>query len=364
KDRGAVRAAADFRDQPRPERPGGRRVFAPHGLPPLRQSAGQGNVRADLSTLRRSQRFQIRSEISGLCVPALRSRQAAAARLRAARSAPALHRFLQLPAAPARAFRRAFEPRLEKLFRRGAGRSISERRPDRAKKESAMIRAVKGVRIEFFIFLLAALSALCACSTSPELVSEVVVEDKIARLRLGQSDKTEVESIFGVDHGNDRNRWAYYFSDRQFEISERQQGPGLGALPIAAGVVPVNTRALVVVTFNEAGVAKRIEVARFFEEPFINEYWYLIKGTVKEPLEAVADPGEAARFKATGMDKDAGTFTVEDPNSKSRIAVKLDGQALHVTSRNPHHRLANEYRAYTKRESALTNSIADSEIVQ
>ncbi|GEM_PF-1149278 len=227
-----------------------------------------------------------------------------------------------------------------------------------------MIRAVKGVRIEFFIFLLAALSALCACSTSPELVSEVVVEDKIARLRLGQSDKTEVESIFGVDHGNDRNRWAYYFSDRQFEISERQQGPGLGALPIAAGVVPVNTRALVVVTFNEAGVAKRIEVARFFEEPFINEYWYLIKGTVKEPLEAVAALGEAAGFKATGMDKDAGTFTLEDPNSKSRIAVKLDGQALHVTSRNPHHRLANEYRAYTKRESALTNSIADSEIVQ
>lgn len=226
-----------------------------------------------------------------------------------------------------------------------------------------MIRAVK-LRAEFFILLLSAMATVYGCSSSPELVSEVAVEDKIARLRLGQSDKTEIESIFGVDHGNDRNRWAYYFSDRQFEISERQQGPGLGALPISAGVVPVNTRALVVVTFNEAGVVKRIEVARFFDEPFVNDYWYIVKGSVKEPLEAVASLGEAAGFKATGMDKDAGTFTLEDPNSKARITVKLDGQTLHVTSRNPHHRLANEYRAYTKRESALTNSIADSEIVQ
>src|SRR5262245_12701938 len=110
-----------------------------------------------------------------------------------------------------------------------------------------MIR-VKRVRIEFFILVLMAVAGIYACSTSPELVSEVAVEDKLARIRLGQSDKTEIESIFGVEHGNDRNRWAYYFSDRQFEISERQQGPGLGALPVSAGIVPTNTRALVVVT--------------------------------------------------------------------------------------------------------------------
>jgi hypothetical protein len=226
-----------------------------------------------------------------------------------------------------------------------------------------MIR-VRRVCAEFLFLLLIALAGVYACSTSPELVSEVAVEDKIARLRLGLSDKTEIESIFGVEHGNDRNRWAYYFSDRQWEISERQQGPGMGALPISAGVVPVNTRALVVVTFNEGGVVKRIEVARFFEEPFVNDYWYLIKGTVKEPLEAVAGLGEALGLKATGMDKDAGIFTLEDPNSKARITVNLDGQTLHVSSRNPHHRLANEYRAYTKRESALVNSIAESEIVQ
>jgi len=63
--------------------------------------------------------------------------------------------------------------------------------------------------------LLLALLAIYSCSSSAELVS---VEDKIARLRLGQTGKIEVESIFGVEHGNDRNRWAYNFSDRQFEI--------------------------------------------------------------------------------------------------------------------------------------------------
>jgi len=63
--------------------------------------------------------------------------------------------------------------------------------------------------------LLLTLLAIYSCSSSAELVS---VEDKIARLRLGQTGKIEVESIFGVEHGNDRNRWAYNFSDRQFEI--------------------------------------------------------------------------------------------------------------------------------------------------
>ena len=222
-----------------------------------------------------------------------------------------------------------------------------------------MIHAVG--RLRRVELLLLALLAIYGCSSSPELVS---VEDKIARLRLGQTGKIEVESIFGVEHGNDRNRWAYNFSDRQFEIFERRQGAGLGALPITAGVIPINTRALVVVTFNETGVVKRIEVARFFDEPFVNDYWYIVKETAKDPMESLASLGESIGFKAAGLDREAGTFTLEDPNSKARIAVKLDGQILRVTSRNPHHRLANEYRVYSKRESAFTNSIADSEIVQ
>ena len=222
-----------------------------------------------------------------------------------------------------------------------------------------MIHAVG--RLRRVELLLLALLAIYGCSSSPELVS---VEDKIARLRLGQTGKIEVESIFGVEHDNDRNRWAYNFSDRQFEIFERRQGAGLGALPITAGVIPINTRALVVVTFNETGVVKRIEVARFFDEPFVNDYWYIVKETAKDPMESLASLGESIGFKAAGLDRDAGTFTLEDPNSKARIAVKLDGQILRVTSRNPHHRLANEYRVYSKRESAFTNSIAESDLIQ
>jgi len=225
--------------------------------------------------------------------------------------------------------------------------------------------AIRMVRLKKYLlsFVLAILT-LQSCASSPEFVSEVSVEDKIARLRLGQSDKSQVESIFGTDHGNDRTRWIYQFADRQFEIAERRQGPGLGALPIAAGVVPTNTRAVVTVTFNEAGIVKALEVARFFDEPFVNDYWYLIKPSAKDPLAAIASIGEAVGFKAAGMDNDAGTFSLEYPASKARIGVKLAGETLKVTSRNPYNRLANEYRAYTKRESAFTNAVASSDLVQ
>jgi hypothetical protein len=212
--------------------------------------------------------------------------------------------------------------------------------------------------------IVAALLCFHGCSTSPEFVSEVQVEDKIARLRLGQSDKSEVESIFGSDRVSDRNFWVYQFADRQFEFSERPRGAAIGLLPVSAGVVPTNTRAVVTVRFNDAGILKGFEVARFFEEPFVNDYWYLIKPAAKEPLGSVAALGESLGFKVVGLDKTAGTFALEDPNSKARVAIKLDGSTLRATSRNPHHRQANEYRVYIKRESALANGIANSELVQ
>ena len=214
------------------------------------------------------------------------------------------------------------------------------------------------------LIIVAALLSYYGCAGSPEFVSELFVEDKIAKIRIGESDKGEIETIFGLEHGNDRNRWIYQFTDKQFEISERRRGPGIGAIPVAAGTVPTNTRAVVTLTFNEAGIVKAIEVARFFEEPFINDYWFLVKQSAKDTLESVAAISESAGFKVAGLDKDAGTFNLEDPRSKARLAVKLDGHVLKITSRNPHHRLANEYRAYSKRESALTNGIANSDLVQ
>ena len=215
-----------------------------------------------------------------------------------------------------------------------------------------------------YALIVVGLLALGGCTTSGQVVSESTMEERIITLRIGQTTKTDVERILGADHSTDRNRWAYNFSDTAFDIAERKQGPGLGILPISAGVVPTNTRAVVTVAFNDTGVMKRLEVSRFFDEPFINDYWFALKDAGNEPLESIAKMGETAGMKVVGLDKQGGTFTLEDNGTKAKIAVKLDGKTLRLTSRNPHHRLASEYRAYTKRESALTTSIADSEIVQ
>jgi hypothetical protein len=224
-----------------------------------------------------------------------------------------------------------------------------------------MTRTLKRTRC-LHLLILALISY--GCVHSPQFVSETAVEDKIARLKIGQTGKSEVEMIFGPEHGYDRNRWVYHFADTQFEIGMAGQGAGNPSIPIAAGVVPTNTRALVTVTFNEAGILKRIEVARFFGEPFVNDYWYLVKEPSKEPLQAIAGIAESVGFKIAGLDPDAGTFGLEHPASQARIAVKLDGQALRITSTNPHHRTGIEYRVYSKRENAFTNGIADSELVQ
>lgn len=210
----------------------------------------------------------------------------------------------------------------------------------------------------------AALLPVAGCSTSGQMISESTMEERITTLRIGQSTKADVEKILGLDHSTDRNRWAYNFSDTAFDVSERKQGPGLGILPISAGVVPTNTRAVVSIAFNDAGVMKRLEVARYFEEPFVNEYWYAISDAAKEPLDSIAKMGESAGMKVVGLDKEAGTFALEDNGTRAKITVKLDGRTLRLTSRNPHHRLASEYRAYAKREYALTSRIAESEIVQ
>ncbi|MGH7888914.1 MAG: hypothetical protein ACREPG_13715 [Candidatus Binatia bacterium] len=210
----------------------------------------------------------------------------------------------------------------------------------------------------------AALLAVAGCSTSGQVISESTMEERITALRIGQSTKADVERILGLEHSTDRNRWAYNFSDTAFDISERKQGPGLGIIPISAGVVPTNTRAVVSMAFNEAGVIKRLEVTRLFEEPFVNDYWFALTDSATEPLDSIAKLAESAGMKVVGLDKEVGTFTLEDNGTRAKIAVKLDGRTLRLTSRNPHHRLASEYRAYAKRENALTGRIAELEIVQ
>ena len=210
----------------------------------------------------------------------------------------------------------------------------------------------------------AVLLVLAGCTTSGQVISEGNIEERLSALRIGQSTKADVERILGAGYSTDRNRWSYNFSDTAFDISERRQGPALGIIPVSAGVVPTNTRAVVSLAFNDFGVMKRLEISRLFDEPFINDYWYLIKLTAVEPLDSIAKVGESVGMKVVGLDRDAGTFTLEDNGTRAKIAVRIDGQTLHLTSNNPHHRLASAYRAYAKRESALTSRIADLEIVE
>ena len=212
--------------------------------------------------------------------------------------------------------------------------------------------------------VLLALVAIYGCSSSGQMIAEGTIEDRVAQLRVGESTKSDVERILGTNHDTDRNRWSYNFSDTVYEVAERRYAPSMGILPFNAGVVPTNTRAVVLMSFNDSGVIKHLEVARFFEDPFVNDYWFLVKKTGAEPLESIAALAEAVGMKVVGMDKDAGTFTLEDVGTKAKIAVTLEGQTMHLNSRNPHHRMAPEYRAFIKREYALTSSIVGSEVVQ
>lgn len=211
--------------------------------------------------------------------------------------------------------------------------------------------------------ILLALSPLAACTTSGQQISAQAIEEKISALRLGQSTKTDVERILGAQHSADGNRWAYNYTDSAFDISERKQGPASGIFPVRAGVAPTNTRAVITVVFDDSMAMKRLEIARFFGAPFVNDYWYRLKDSPKEPLQSIATLGEAAGMKAVGLENGAVSFTLEDPITGAKITVKLEGTTLRLTSHNPHHRLGSEYRVYTKRESALAERIANSDFV-
>jgi len=118
------------------------------------------------------------------------------------------------------------------------------------------------------------------------------------------------------------------------------------------------------VAFNDSGIVKRLEITRFFQEPYINDYWFVIKESASKPLDSIVKLGEGTGMKVAELNEKAGTFTLEDSGTRARISVRLDGQTLRLTSRNPYNRLASEYRSYSKREVAFTSRIADSEIVQ
>jgi len=79
----------------------------------------------------------------------------------------------------------------------------------------------------------------------------------------------------------------------------------------------------------------------------------------RNPLDAVAQIAAANGFKAVDLNKDTGTVTLLDNESKAQIAVKPSGRTLALTSKNPHRRISTEYRLYSRRETNLTSASAD-----
>jgi hypothetical protein len=178
-------------------------------------------------------------------------------------------------------------------------------------------------------------ATLVAHACAPvQITSEQSLENKLANVKLGVTGKAEIENLFGREHGPESLRWIYNLSGSS-----------------------ANTRALITVRFSDKGTVNGLEAARYFDSPFINDYWYLIEGKPENILELAARVGEANNFRAVGFDKSASSFALEDGATKARITVKLGNNILQIRSNNPHDRLANEYRVFTKREGLFMEKL-------
>ena len=102
---------------------------------------------------------------------------------------------------------------------------------------------------------------------------------------------------------------------------------------------------------------------RFFDPPFINDYWYRIKDGAQNVLEAVISAGEASDLRVEESYKSVGMLVLEDSASNARMVMKLENQTLHITSTNPHDRVTTEYRVFTKREHAFINKISTADFL-
>ncbi len=204
---------------------------------------------------------------------------------------------------------------------------------------------------------------LAGCA-SVQVVSERDVEQRVSSIVLGQTTLVEVEGLFGTSHNKEQSRWVYNLSDTAYGMAHRRSGKLSGMFPVAPVVAPTDTRAVITVWFTETGIVKGLEVTRYFDAPFTNDYRYLVKASEQNTLESVTRIGESSNLRVAGSDKASGTFALEDGSGKARINVKLENQILHITSRNAHDRLSTEYRVFAKRERAFADKIASAEFIR
>lgn len=187
-------------------------------------------------------------------------------------------------------------------------------------------------------------------------ISEEDVQQKVSKIKLGLTTKEEIESLFGKEHTTEKFTWGYNLSDSAFGVSQSPRNGWSGLFPITVTTVPTNTRALITVTFTDYQTVSTLHVKRFFNTPFVNDYFFLDPDPELNSAENVGDS------RVSGFDKSAGKSVLEDGSKNGQIVVEFKQPILHVRSINPYDRLSNAYRVFVKRETEFIETISASTI--
>ena len=206
-------------------------------------------------------------------------------------------------------------------------------------------------------YLFMALVFATGCATG-QFISQEKLQEKVGKIQVGFTTQKEIENLFGKPYLIENRSWTYGLSDTGLDNSPRFVTSNGRVIPIPT-IMPTNTRALVTVRFNENDTVNALEVAQFFNNPFINYYHFFLDRVTDGTLESVMRAGEMSNFHAADFDKSTGRFLLlEKGASDARIIVKLENQILHITSMNPYDRLSNEYRLFRRSETQLIERIS------
>ena len=207
----------------------------------------------------------------------------------------------------------------------------------------------------FHYCLVIALLVANGC-TAVRSVSEEDVQQKVSKIKLGLTTKEEIESLFGKEHTTEKFTWGYNLSDSAFGVSQSPRNGWSGLFPITVTTVHTNTRALITVTFTDHQTVSTLHVKRFFNTPFVNDYFFLDPDPELNSADNVGDS------RVSGFDKSAGKSVLEEGSKNGQIVVEFKQSILHVRSINPYDRLSNAYRVFVKRETEFIETISASTI--
>ena len=208
----------------------------------------------------------------------------------------------------------------------------------------------------FHSYLVFAVLVAYGCS-AVQSISENAVQQKLSKIELGVTTKEELEAVFGKDHATEDFTWTYNLSDTALEVkilglSDREHTRRIGTLPMPVGTVLTNTRALITVIFNDHQRVSTLQVKRFFNTPFVNDYFFL------EPDPQLNSAGEIGDFRVSSFDEALGKAFLEKGEINGQIVIDFKQPILHIMSINPYSRLSNEYRVFVKRETELIDTIS------